>query len=161
MVDLLTKSVRVERFAPVGGYDATPLAVLYARAYESARHERARLLRMLGDGALLMTGFFADSVARSSVSLGYYRSLGGRAYARLSHEGAARGFGRRVYSELSQRFMEFADVLQEVAEATRLSSSRSLVRLYERWLQTRSRRAAALLAAQGIAPQEPVEGLVH
>jgi hypothetical protein len=57
--------------------------------------------------------------------------------------------------------MEFADVLQEVAETTRLTSPRSLVKLYERWLQTKSRRAAALLAAQGIAPQEPVEGLVH
>jgi len=162
LVDLLTSAVRVDRIAPrEQGYDATPLALLYVRAYQAARLERARLLRMLGDSALLTTGFFAESVERSSVNLGYYRSLGGRAYARLSHEGESRGFGHKVFSELSRRFMEFADVLHEVSETSLLSSPRSLVRLYERWLQTRSRRAAELLAARGIALQEPVEGPVH
>ena len=48
--------------------------------------------------------------------------------------------------------MQFADVLSEVSEASRLTSSGSVVRLYERWTQTGSPRAAALLAEQGISP---------
>jgi hypothetical protein len=54
--------------------------------------------------------------------------------------------------------MLFADLLSEVSEATRLTDNRSVLRLYERWLQTGSRRAAVLLAERGIAPVDPGEG---
>ena len=63
-----------------------------------------------------------------------------------------------MFSELAGRFGEFADVLAEVAETSRLASDASVLRLYERWVQTGSRRAAALLAERGIAPCCPGEG---
>lgn len=157
LVSLLTRSVAGESLpAAEAGYDEMPLALLYVRAVEASRAERARLLQALGDTALFMSGFFAESLSGKLADLGYYRVLGGRAYARLSRETAnPAGFGPAVFSELADRFSQFADLLQEVSEASRLSSTRSILSLYERWLQTGSHRAARLLAEQGISPVNP------
>jgi hypothetical protein len=157
LVSLLTRCVAGEPLpAAEPGYDEMPLALLYVRAVEASRRERTRLLQLLGDTALFVSGFFADSLSGKLVDLGYYRVLGGRAYGRLSREDAnPAGFGPAVFSELAGRFTQFADLLQEVSEASRLTSDRSVLALYERWLQTGSRRAAKLLTEQGISPVDP------
>ncbi len=157
LVSLLTRCVAGDPMpASEPGYDETPLALVYARAMEASRRERARLLQTLGDTALFVSGFFAESLSGKLADLGYYRALGGRAYGRLSREDShPAGFGPAVFSELADRFSQFADLLQEVSEASRLSSTRSILSLYERWLQTGSRRAARLLAQQGISPMDP------
>jgi len=159
LVNLLTRALRVGRLVPrEPGYDETPLALLYTKALGAVRQERLRLLRTLGDGSLFVSGFFADSLGRKIVGLRYYRRLGAHAYGRLSREGDSKGLGSEVYSELSGRFMEFADLLHEVSETSRLTSHRSVLGLYERWLQTGSPRAAALLAARGLVPVAPPGG---
>ncbi len=153
LVNLLAGSLRGEllpRAEP--GYDETPLALLYARALAAERGERARLLRSLGDTTLFVAGFFADSLAGRLADFDYYRALGGRAYAHLSRE-PQRGPGGEVFGELAARFTEFADLLAEISESSRLSgNSVSVLQLYERWLQTGSPRAARLLAERGLAP---------
>ena len=160
LVNLLSACVHGDRPRSEPGSDETPLAILYIRAVQSSRAERTRLLRTMGDTALFVSGFFADSLSHKLVDLGYYKAMGGRAYARLSREDAALGggIGATVFSELSGRFSEFADVLAEVSETSRLSTNTSVLRLYERWVQTGSRRAAALLAERGIAPVLPGDG---
>lgn len=158
LVNLLSSAVRGDVIpGPEPGFDEMPLAMLYARAMEAARRERARLLRLLGDSALFVSGFFADSLDCKLADAAYYRTLGGRAYARLSSEEAL-PFGPDVFAELSERFGLFADVLSEVSESTRLTRPASLVKLYERWVVTRSRRAALLLVEQGINPTAPAPG---
>jgi hypothetical protein len=153
LVNLLAAAVRTSEALPAAepGYDETPLALLYVRALQASRHERARLLRSMGDTALFVSGFFADSLHRRLVDLDYYRAMGGRAYSRLSEE-EDRVLGPRVFQELADRFLEFADLLQEVSETSRLTTHLSIVKLYERWARTGSRRAALLLAERGIAP---------
>ena len=158
LVNLLSGCVHGELPPSEPGFDETPLAVLYVRAVQASRGERTRLLRMMGDTALFVSGFFADSLSRGLVDLGYYKAMGGQAYARLSREDSPHGVGSSVFSELSGRFSEFADVLAEVSEASHLSTNKSVLRLYERWVQTGSRRAAALLAERGIAPVLPGDG---
>ncbi len=161
LVNLLAACVRGDALpASEDGYDETPLALLYARAARAPRAERARLLRLLGDSALFFSGFFAESVEGKLVDLGYYRSLGGRAYACLGQE-APFAFGPDVFVELARRFSQFADVLAEVSEKSRLAQPASLVRLYERWRATGSRRAALLLAEQGVTPVVGAEGVRH
>jgi hypothetical protein len=158
LVNLLSAAVR-DRTPPEPGLDDTPLAILYIRAVQASRAERARLLRAMGDTALFVSGFFADSLSNTLADLGYYKAMGGHAYARLSREDAVPGgLGAAVFSELSGRFSEFADVLAEVSEASRLATNSSVLRLYERWVQTGSRRAAAMLAERGIAPVLPGDG---
>jgi len=162
LVSLLAGCVRGGALpAPDPGYDETPLALMYVQALRASRHDRVRLLRAMGDTALFVSGFFADSLGRTLVDLGYYRAMGGQAYARLSREDRGIGYEPGVFEELSGRFTEFADLLSEVSEASRLVSDRSVLQLYERWMQTGSRRAAVLLAERGIAPVGPDDGRQH
>jgi hypothetical protein len=158
LVNLLTGCIHSDALpAPDPGYDEMPLALIYLRALQADRFERMRLLRAMGDTALFTVGFFADSLAGKLSELAYYRALGGRAYASLSQEDAPNALGASVFSELAGRFGQFADVLSEVSESTRLATHKSILDLYERWLQTGSRRAALLLAERGIAPVLPGE----
>ena len=162
LVSLLAGCVRGGALpAPDPGYEETPLALMYVQALRASRHDRVRLLRAMGDTALFVSGFFADSLSRTLVDLGYYRAMGGQAYARLSREDRGLGYEPGVFEELSGRFTEFADLLSEVSEASRLVSDRSVLQLYERWVQTGSRRAAVLLAERGIAPVGPGDGREH
>jgi hypothetical protein len=109
----------------------------------------------MGDTALFVSGFFASSLVDRVGDLRYYRVLGGDAYARLGRE---RRPTATVFAELAARFPDLADVLSEVSEASRLASPLSVLRLYQRYLQTGSRRAARLLARLGITPMTPSQG---
>jgi HEAT repeat protein len=64
-------------------------------------------------------------------------------------------FGCDVFLELSRRFAEFADVLAEVSEQSRIAAPATIVQLYEHWAATGSRRAALLLGELGITPAVP------
>jgi len=157
LVNLLAAFVRGERMpGREPGYDELPLAILYARALESTGTERSQLLRAAADTALFVSGFFSESLPGGESGVRYYVILGGRAYARLeeSHERSA-PVATGVFGELAERFRELVDVLGEVSEKTMLSTPASVVRLYERWLETGSRRAAVLLAEHGINPVVP------
>jgi hypothetical protein len=61
-----------------------------------------------------------------------------------------------VFDELAAKFTGFVDVLGEVSERTALSSNSDLLRLYEKWVRTRSRRSGDLLASRGIVPNAAV-----
>jgi hypothetical protein len=154
LVHLLAGFARGERLpGREPGFDETPLALLYARALQASRYERALLLRATADTALFVSGFFAESLPGGSTDIRYYASLGGRAYTRLAREHRPEDpAGGAVFDELAARFLRFVDVLAEIAEKTRLGRPDSVVRLYERWAATGSPRAAALLAEQGITP---------
>ena len=158
LVNLLAACVHADPLpAPEEGFDEMPLALLYVRALEASRFRRARILRSLGDTALFVSGFFADSLNRKLMDPGYYHRMGERAYAFLSREEAPLEFGGEVFSELARRFTQFADLLSEVSELSRLHTNQSVVALYERWLQTGSRRAATLLSEKGLTPVAPGE----
>jgi len=153
LVSLLASCMRSDRLpAREPGYVETPLALLYARAFQASDLERARRLRALGDAALFITGFFPDAHLGRAVDHRYYRRLGGRAYAHLSQEDSLT-FAPDVFGELAERFSEFADVLSEVADHTRGSGDDTLVGLYERWRRTGSARIARQLARGGATPQ--------
>lgn len=165
LVDLLARCVEGRAAPPADpGEDAMPLSLLYLRALHAASRERARLLRAMGDTALFVSGFFPESVEDRVGDLRFYHRLGGDAYRRLSCEREDHGaFAPDVFSELAARFREFADVLTLVSETSRaLSGPASVLRLYERWLQTGSRLAAERLARAGVAPVTPAgDGRMH
>jgi hypothetical protein len=155
LVNLLAGVVRGHVPPIEPGYDETPLALLYVRAIQSSRRDRAKLLRAMGDTALFVSGFFADSLGGRLVDLDYYKAMGGFAYARLARDEDPRIFGPEVFSELSGRFTQFADLLSEISEKSQVATDKSVLKLYERWIQTGSRRVAALLAERGITPVNP------
>jgi hypothetical protein len=153
LVDLLTSFVPSERLfveQPDGSVQDEALALILLRAMAAERRERAAQLKRLGDTSLFVSGFFGDSLSRSAVDAGYYRSMGERAYGALAEaERSATLAG--LYGELSRRFEAFADCFAEIAELSDLESNRGLVRLFERWQLTRSERVAEKLRARGVA----------
>lgn len=163
LVNLLAGFLDKERLfveQPDGTVTAEPLALILLRALEGGRRARAAQLRRLGDTALFVSGFFGDSIARSLVDVDYYIAMGERAYGALAE--SARGEGL-PYEELAGRFPEFVDLFAEIAELSDLRSDRGLVRLYERFLLTRSERVARRLRDRGVAlfsgPGAPKTGL--
>jgi hypothetical protein len=82
--------------------------------------------------------------------------MGGAAYATLSNNSrnSTRGAAlEKVFAELAENFVDFVDVLTDLrAEAQ--AGGQDLLRLYETWVRTGSRRSARLLRAQGIEPVE-------
>lgn len=162
LVNLLAGSVRsadVKGDEP--GASDLPLAMLYGQALEAHPAERARLLRALGDTALFVSGFFAESLARRHMNVKYYRTLGGFAYGRLSRRDELLGFGPEVYAELATHFHEFADVLTQVADQVQANGTNSIPALYERWLETGSLAAAERLLELGVAPVRPVRNTMQ
>jgi hypothetical protein len=153
LVNLLASFLDRERLyleEPDGSAQAEPLALILLRALSAERHVRAQGLRRLGDTALFVSGFFGDSLSRSAVDLDYYIAMGERAYGALRD--TERGAGlEALYGELSERFPEFVDLFAEIAELSHLRSNRGLLRLYERFLLTRSERVASLLRERGVA----------
>jgi hypothetical protein len=131
-----------------GSVQAEPLALILLRALQADRRTRAARLRRLGDTALFVSGFFGDSLARTHVDVDYYIAMGERAYGTLAE--TERGLDD-LYGELSSRFGQFVDLFAEIAELSDLRSNRGLLRLYQRFLQTRDERVAQRLRDRGVA----------
>jgi hypothetical protein len=67
----------------------------------------------------------------------------------------SRGKGRvlgQVFSELSQNFQPMVDALNEVSETSYSHSDKDILRLYEVWLKTGSRRCYDILKRLGVEP---------
>lgn len=140
-------------------YGLKPLALMLAEAANTDRFdERSYLLQRIGDVALFIAGFFSDGLAGKAVDVDYYVYMGGNAYDSLSEEIRGTFRGRAfapVYKELSAKFQVLVDVLNEMADGARESSDIDLLRAYEVWLKTGSRRAKSLLRQSGV---EPIQG---
>lgn len=126
-----------------------------------ARFER---LRLLGDEVLYRLGFFGDHFEARGVDPEYLIRLGARAYGTAgsmlvssssrSLESSAEQTD--VFGELAKKFGMFVGVLNEVADLTvaaGASTSRAVVRLYERWMKTKSDALADALCSHGFVPQ--------
>ena len=158
VVNLLTLFSRSEDFYEDHGdaYGIKPLALMMVDAVDAPTiEERNFSLQRIGDVALFISGFFADSLAHKLVDLDYYIHMGGNAYGSLSEEirGTFRGRAlAAVYKELARKFQIVVDVLNEVRDSARQSSDIDLLRTYEVWLRTGSKRAAELLKQNGVIP---------
>ncbi len=137
-------------------YGIRPLALMMADAADAPTvADRNLSLQRIGDVALFISGFFADSLAHKIVDIDYYINMGGNAYGSLSDEirGTFRGRALAgVYTELARKFQIVVDVLNEVRDGARQSSDIDLLRTYEVWLRTGSKRAAELLKQNGVVP---------
>jgi hypothetical protein len=158
VVNLLTLFSRSEELYEDHGesYGLRPLALMMADAADApTAAARSYALQRIGDVALFISGFFADSLANKPVDVDYYIRMGGTAYGSLSEEvrGTFRGNTfAAIYRELAVKFQVLVDVLNEVRDEARGESDRDLLRTYEIWLKTGSRRAKKLLHDNGVVP---------
>ncbi len=158
VVNLLTLFSRSEELYQDDGetYGLRPLALMLAdAAVAPSATERNYSLQRIGDVALFIAGFFADSLVSKLVDIDYYIHMGGNAYGSLSEEvrGTFRGDTfANTYKELAINFQILVDVLNEVRDEARQESDINLLRAYEIWLKTGSKRAKGLLRQHGVVP---------
>jgi hypothetical protein len=154
VVSLLADFIHLDR---PGASDAMalaePLAVKLLRAINSGGSSQRLGLRQVGDASLFISGFFSDSLRRSLVDVDYYVSLGGYAYRSLV---ASDDTLAPIFAELSDKFVAFVDVLSDVSARTSLTNDADLLRLYEKWVRSGSRRSGDLLAERGIVPNASI-----
>ncbi|MFQ5901872.1 MAG: hypothetical protein ACE5IH_09990 [Thermodesulfobacteriota bacterium] len=153
IVNLLVNCIESEKFYE---HDE-PIAITLNKALQASFAEQAVIFRHIGDIALYISGFFSESLTRKLVDVDYYISIGRMSYSHLADLERA---GRRtdpfscVHQELSERFVIFTDILTEVSERCNLTSDKDILRLYERWIKTKSKWSARLLRNMGIEPLE-------
>lgn len=158
IVNLLTLFQRSEQLFDYNENrrEIRPLAMLYADALEGRSvEERNRIMQRMGDVALFVSGVLSESLSRKLVDVDYYIAMGSNAYGYLSESmrGTARGDTFcAIFGELSANFTCFADVLSEVGEHAALGSDTDILRQYELWFRTGSRRARERLRRLGIEP---------
>ena len=139
-----------------GNFGLKPLALMLADASDApSPDERNSILQRIGDVALFISGFFADSLADRAVDLDYYIHMGGNAYGSLSVEVRGTFRGRAfadTYGELAAKFQVLVDVLNEVRDRERQESDIDVLRTYTVWRKTGSKRAENLLRQHGVVP---------
>lgn len=157
VVNLLAMFARTEALFEPGpdGTRLKPLAILLAEALETRDDERRfRTLQRLGDVALFVSGFLSSGFPRRLVDIDYHIAMGGRAYGALaqsSQRGPRRALAT-VFAELEDKFQPLVDALNDISEGAVTRSQRDVLRLYELWHKTGSRRAHRLLMRLGIQP---------
>ncbi len=162
LVSLLTTFAQSESFFEKnekGIMTEKPLALTLSEALAATPDGKIPLLKKMGDVALYVSGFFADSFLKKVVSADYYIHMGEVAYASVSQLLARKTSHnlKELYDELATNFPRFSDVLSDVAATTNLHSDKNILKIYERWLQTGSERAKNILMDKGLIPNETIK----
>ena len=167
VVNMMTLFSRSEELYEDDGetYGLKPLALMLADATDAPTPDhRNQILQRIGDIALFISGFFVESLANKAVDIDYYIHMGVNAYGSLSDEVRHTFRGRAfadVFRELASNFQILTDVLHEVRESACPDSDANLLRTYEIWRKTGSRRAENMLRRQGVVPLAGAKGLRH
>ena len=136
------------------GRSIKPLAFFYKEAVEARTgEERIQCFRKLGDVALFISGFYAESLNRSLVGVDYFVSMGGNAYGSIADNAQRSAYYKtmgEVFADLSEHFVAYVDVLMEVRDNTELKQDSDILCLYENWLNTGSDYARQRLQENGI-----------
>ena len=167
VVNMMTLFSRSEELYEDDGetYGLKPLALMLADACDAPTPDhRNQILQRIGDIALFISGFFVESLANKAVDIDYFVHMGVNAYGSLSEEVRRTFRGRAfadVFRELATNFHVLTDVLHEVRDGACLDSDANLLRTYDIWRKTGSRRAENMLRRQGVVPLTGAKGLRH
>jgi len=147
----------LEGFAhPDRAWCERPLALEFLESFHSPLVHRFGKLKRVADTALFMSGLFMESLHRQLVSSDYYMQLGRTAYGQLStlsnDVGAIPG---DLFAELEARFPDFVRVLAAISFEELFRGDTHTLRVYTRWMYTRSERDARWLRRHGIIPHLP------
>lgn len=126
------------------------LAELYLTAVNAEFNQKIDLLKKLGDRALYVSGFFGDSFTRKIIDVDYYVNMGGNAYYQLSFSLEKKDPLKKVYSQFSQHFSDYVEVLTYISHKSMVSNNQSVLRLYDSYLRTGSALAKEKLHEMGI-----------
>ncbi len=137
-----------------------PVSIAYYRLMAQSLPHKIKGYKTIGDSTLFLSGFFSDSLMRKLVDIDYYMDFGMRSYEALARIYDAEYWDKtrkELFEELTREFRTLVDIFADVRDATDIECSGGLLRLYERWARTRSKRDELLLQAEGILPNHNVD----
>ncbi|MCC7460616.1 MAG: hypothetical protein IT286_04860 [Proteobacteria bacterium] len=165
VVNLLTKAVNSSQENADPNYFESPLAILFGKALEAgSQHERYALLKHLGDQSLFISGFFGESLKGKSVDLDYYIAMGSNAYGCLSNiskQASTKDFFGQTFDELSGKFTSVVEIISEISNVSNAFNNQDILKIYEKWLLTKSQNLLEKLQKMGIQPVDLEKGDVH
>lgn len=94
------------------------LGIKLLKTSQMAREERKRTLKDIGDTALLICGFFSESLNKKILDTSYYQELGQTAYRRLNSEVPQAYDIPSFFNLISCRFDELTTVMNLVSAKT-------------------------------------------
>lgn len=165
LVSLLEKASDAETFFTTPNTEVRdePLVLVFAKACETpSQTYQIELLKSIGDRALYMTGFFPDYFYHQGFDSSYYMSMGGAAYGMVSslteqkHDAPI-----KIFEELSQKFPHLVEVIAEISESAGMTSDQDLLKIYERWMQSKSQRLFEKLKSHGMFPVPSSKTQIH
>jgi hypothetical protein len=89
------------------------------------------------------------------IDIDYHIAMGGNAYSALADSMQRSMQGRcvaAIYMQLAKKFQRLVDALNDVSEMSYQHTDADILRLYEIWMKTGSRRAHGLLNKLGVQP---------
>jgi len=139
--------------------DTRPLALIHHQAQFETAGNKIKIFKDLGDFSLFITGFFPDYFNRKVVDVDYYMALGKNAYENLSiiFKKISKSDFNLLFCELSEKFVSLTDILAEISSEGLTQWNDGILRVYERWLKTRSKRDERLLCKKGIHPNHTLQ----
>jgi len=158
LVNLLVDYTRSHNAFSLIHNDGRPLALIYHQAHHEQAATRIKIFKELGDFSLFTTGFFPDSFNRKVIDVDYYVVLGRSAYGNLSLllQKINRGSFNLLFDELAAKFVSISNILSEISSNSATQWNDGILRVYERWLKTRSTRDERLLFSRGVIPNHSV-----
>lgn len=132
--------------------DKKPLAFVLDDVFSGDSFVKHDKLKVIGDFSLLMSGFFQDYLLRQRRAnlLDYYTSMGASAYDSLSSLVRSNS-GVDLFSELSERFVDFRDILRSISLRAFPSDAESNFKLFTQWISNQDPLIEAELDRRGIS----------
>ncbi|MBI2602513.1 MAG: hypothetical protein HYW48_05595 [Deltaproteobacteria bacterium] len=135
----------------------TPLALLLKRAIEAPVEERVKILKILGDFSLYISGFFQDYFNRKTYNVDYFITIGTNAYSHVSVITRTRfrdyDFAS-LYGDLATYFPNIVEVVSHISDKLETPKHQNILSMYERWVSSKSERLFNKLKEHGIIPIE-------
>ncbi len=133
------------------------LVLILKKALESPHNEKIALYKKLADTALYFSGFFQEYFNKKSFNIKYYVNMGESAYNELSNllkgKTTYQETMSKIYYEMSCNFNIAVDILLDISEQTTQSGhERSLLSIYDAWLNTNSAKLEKELLLRGVNP---------
>lgn len=154
LVELLSYFALSENFFLInekGEVEFRPLALRLYDAVFDRPEKRFYHLKSLGDTALYHAGVFYEGLFNKVVDVDYFINMGGHAYSSLSHMTTSNEKPlAEMFAELSESFRDLVEVLRLTCESEVVVSDNDVLRLLDRYLKTKSKKAKALLQEKGI-----------
>ena len=154
LVHLLADFTLTQKAFNLKSNENRPLALIYHQAQFETANKKIKLFKELGDFSLFITGFFPDSLNRKVIDVDYHISLGKGAYKNLSavFDKIHNSDFTLLFYELAEKFVSITHIFSEISSESFTKWNDGILRLYERWLKTRSKRDERLLCKKGIIP---------